>query len=1450
MEGNQESRHRHSHRRHSGIQDSNGQFVQRRTSKKHSSRDRRGHVYTDDFREAAIRAISPEIPVKITAAKSESEPESESSSHLSPRSSSPLSDIYQSPRSRPNGLTIPPGQRTERHDSSTSTIRPSRSKPRTRTLEEGALNKAPATVVSRAKQRAGSLQSTSFFKSNDDDDAPSIGYPSVIPSPPLEPETRGSRRRLVKAQARPSSPARGPRPAVNNAAQASSATDVKKVLQLMKTTCGRMHGILSFRSSSSSQWSSGYCAINVATGSLIYQTKGDVSQTKTLVPDLRGCQVRTLYDGDSKSTFLDVSTHSTTAGIHLRPHVQETFDSWLAALLCWQPIRPKGVHNKMTKRLASPTPEKRTKMGRRTSDYSDRRRNSEIVHHKDAATIKVGRMLMWDKDVRSATATISSKRISTYRQQRALSTSWRKVSCTLHENGHLKVNTDSDFALVSLIPLCQLSRCAVQRLHPSILDDEFCLAIYPQYSSTTDQLPHIFPVYLSLESRILFEVWFVLLRAFTIPELYGPEQIMADPQLVPVEAATAVSRAPSPSTDMFRVEKLLSLRMVEAKLYSSRKGHSRRSSSKPIHADTNKGLMIPGNYFAEVRLDGEVRGKTAVKPDTANPFWREDFDFSDLPPVLSSASIEIKTRSPGSRDWTLVANGPLDLELAQLDPLAIDGDIEISPLESTYGRVELQFDENDKVTDREKWWPVVNESQETVGEILMKVRIEELVVLMGRDYQLLSELLHNFSNALTSQMATKFPPGELRRLSEILLNIFQVSAQADEWLLSLVEDEIDNIHKEPQHTKFRYGRRIASNDSFGSGVEREMILRDLGKSAVVEANLLFRGNTLLTKALDLHMQRLGRDYLEETLGERIREIDDMNPDCEVDPNRVQDAEVLNRNWRSLVALTEAIWKTISDSALRCPLELRRIFRHISACADDRYGNFLRTIRYSSVSGFLFLRFFCPAILNPKLFGLLKDHPRPQAHRTLTLISKTLNTLGNLSSFGSKEPWMEPMNAFLNIHRQEFRDFVDSVCAVSPDQANSAIPASYATPITILGRLPGTSREGFPSLPYLIDQAKECAALVELWLDGPHNSESLTLIGDELILFNDLCKASREKTKHCLNRAEQAERPSGVLEPKWEELVEQMGRKARIRIANGQKSAEPSWPGSADEARRKARIRIQNGYSSSSTPNGSRTGTENSSTASLVSGYFHRNQASNGSSGYDLSTTSARTHGGESLQGADDISGASNDTQDGHSVAEEDEDDDNESVDAEIDTPPEPSSAAWDPGVMPSSFGQRPPPLHPPPEQQTPSPIPSYLDADDLPLGSSIYRIGPGAEAGTSASASASGSSHHNNSKSAYSIDTHTHTLPSDLSHIPKRSPLSSRDGIIDPPPLEGKSIYRLKTPNPSEQRHQQQQQQQYYHDYPQIDLPERAATPRSPGSRDGGKFSFGDFGNVFRKGRR
>ncbi|MCJ1415129.1 hypothetical protein MMC32_001460 [Xylographa parallela] len=800
----------------------------------------------------------------------------------------------------------------------------------------------------------------------------------------------------------------------------------------------------------------------------------------------------------------------------------------------------------MTKPQAMILPERR---------LGERKRNSAINGPKDASIIKVGKMLFWDHENRQNISR-SEKRISTYKQQRnASGTSWRKASCTLQENGHLKLFWETDTTTISTIPLSSLSRCAVQRLDPSVLDDEFCLAIYPQYTILNASIPPLRPIYLSLESRVIFEVWFVLLRAFTIPELYGPEQPLGQSETG--RSTPAFDCSSSAVTSMFRVEKNLSMRIIEAKMHAPKELENPVTHVLPRTGSSHGQEWVVGDYHVEVSLDGELRARTAVKTGTSNPFWREDCEFTDLPPVISSASVVIKSRHLGQKDWTLITHYPNTNVHDDVDNLGEGGDIEISPLDTMYGTVDLRLDDLERGKDTERWWPICNDHDEKVGELLMKVRTEEVVVLMSQDYQQLSELLHCFSNAVTYQIGATSPT-ELRRLPETLLNIYQVSGHASNWLMSLVEEEIDGIHKESSVSRFRYSRRIASNDSFDSGIERELILRDLGKSATVEANLLFRGNSLLTKALDLHMRRLGKEYLEETLSERLRDIDESDPDCEVDPNRVKQQEDLQRNWRNITALTEAIWTAIAASAIRCPPELRMIFRHIRACAEDRYGDFLRTVGYSSVSGFLFLRFFCPAVLNPKLFGLLKDHPRPRAQRTLTLIAKALQTLANMTSFGSKEPWMEPMNAFLTTHRQEFKVFVDAVCGISSERDTSGIPPSYAAPITILSRLPATSREGFPSLPYLIDQAREFAVLVGMWIES-RDEKALEAASEEIRTFDYLCEELRLRTRDCLNQAEQAERPSGTLEVKWEELIEQMDRRAKVPAAvpsSGSASSSP------------------------------------------------------------------------------------------------------------------------------------------------------------------------------------------------------------------------------------------------------------------------------------------------------
>ncbi|KAL6239137.1 hypothetical protein BDW75DRAFT_167806 [Aspergillus navahoensis] len=1123
-----ESESSNGYKRNSMHQGAYSRPVERRPSKKSSSKDRHGMVYPDSFRETTIRTVTPDSETGNNSPVSEAE-HLPSSAAPSPRAAARIRAPDRDSR-RDFSLYYSTGD----EDDTYSELRSQRARSRTTTLDDQRSDISSSSFLTRTRNRLGSINTTPQPKGAEDQTASSIGFPS-IQSPVYSPRTP-SRPRLSRS---PGSSGMG--------SSSLSNTDSSKILQLMKTTCGRMHGILSFRTSSTTAWSSGYCAINVAMGSLIYQAKGEPALAKTLIPDLRGCQVRSLVDPETRTNYLSVSTFTSGLGVELRPHVSETFDSWLAALLCWQPIRPKGVQNKMTK------PQSVTMIDRRVVD---RRRNSESTAQKDAAIIKVGKMLLWDRPSASGVRPSSGRRISTFRQQRALSSSWQKVSCTLQENGAFRLFTESDITLVTFIQLSQLSRCAIQKLESSVLEDEFCIAIYPQYAvHSVSGLTR--PLYLALESRVLFEVWFVLLRAFTTPELYGPA-IPADDDTLKTPGSVEPGNTNTASlADMFRIERMLTVKVTEAKMFGNKGADDTPRSRKQSRSHFSTAAASATNdYYTEVLLDGEIRAKTAIKYRTSNPFWREEFTFNDLPPVLSQVSIMVKTLNPAQRDWSLVAHGAYALN-QDINPTRLLDDVEVSSQDAMCGRVEIRLDDLEPGTENEKWWPILDDRDQCVGEMLMRARMEETVVLMSHEYAPMSEILHSFGNGLTVNMA-QIMSSELNQLSEALMNIYQVSGTTVEWISALVEDEIDGIHKESTANRLRYTSRLHSNDTREQGQDREVLVRDLGRTATLEANLLFRGNSLLTKALDFHMRRLGKEYLEETIGERLYEIDETDPECEVDPSRIHRADDLERNWKNLVSLTTSVWKSIASSASRCPAELRLIFRHIRACADDRYGDFLRSVTYSSVSGFLFLRFFCPAILNPKLFGLLKDHPRPRAQRTLTLIAKALQGLANMTTFGSKEPWMEPMNKFLNSNRNEFKSFVDSICAIPADRPTPIVTPSYATPIQILGRLPPPSREGFPSLPFLIDHARSFANLIRIWLEvAPARLSQMEELDPAVTKFHEIAIRLQQRTKECLSRAELAERPSGNLEIKWEELVDSLERSVTLSEESLSKPAAPA-----------------------------------------------------------------------------------------------------------------------------------------------------------------------------------------------------------------------------------------------------------------------------------------------------
>lgn len=69
-------------------------------------------------------------------------------------------------------------------------------------------------------------------------------------------------------------------------------------------------------------------------------------------------------------------------------------------------------------------------------------------------------------------------------------------------------------------------------------------------------------------------------------------------------------------------------------------------------------------------------------------------------------------------------------------------------------------------------------------------------------------------------------------------------------------------------------------------------------------------------------------------------------------------------------------------------------------------------KYTAVGAFIFLRFFCPAIVAPDVEGLVSTPPTKEMRRGLLLIAKIIQNLANNVLFGVKEPYMFPLNDFL------------------------------------------------------------------------------------------------------------------------------------------------------------------------------------------------------------------------------------------------------------------------------------------------------------------------------------------------------------------------------------------------------------------------------------------------------
>ncbi|XP_068130666.1 RAS protein activator like-3 isoform X2 [Hyperolius riggenbachi] len=301
----------------------------------------------------------------------------------------------------------------------------------------------------------------------------------------------------------------------------------------------------------------------------------------------------------------------------------------------------------------------------------------------------------------------------------------------------------------------------------------------------------------------------------------------------------------------------------------------------------------------------------------------------------------------------------------------------------------------------ERWVPLG-------GEVTLRVRgrYRKLCVLPMVQYKEFAEYLTRRYLDLSRAMEPILSAREKEELGRSLIYVLQSTGQAKEFLVHLGIAEIS-----------RYD---------------------------FQESLIFRENTIVTKAIEEYMKMVGQTYLEETLGAFVSHIYASTASHEVDPLRCSPEELSDNRGHLWQSCEEAV-QSILESQRSFPPELLAVFSSWQEKVAKRGKPELAS---RMVSACLFLRFLCPAILSPGLFHLSPEHPNPLAARALTLVAKVLQNLANFTRFGEKEDYMAFMNGFLEQYWDGMTYFLQSVA----DPDGEVSPSGYEGSIDLAHEL--------------------------------------------------------------------------------------------------------------------------------------------------------------------------------------------------------------------------------------------------------------------------------------------------------------------------------------------------------------------------------------------------------------
>nr|CDS30227.1 synaptic ras gtpase activating protein syngap [Hymenolepis microstoma] len=500
-----------------------------------------------------------------------------------------------------------------------------------------------------------------------------------------------------------------------------------------------------------------------------------------------------------------------------------------------------------------------------------------------------------------------------------------------------------------------------------------------------------------------------------------------------------------------------------------------------------KGLHNKRRYYCDVCLDRTLYARTTSKQSTSNSiFWAEEFDLNNLPDV-SILTVSLYLEADGGKDGrkglltrsnnkksskkpqnrlvgfvtlpvtNLCARNPSQTWLTLQPPGNADSMNPMLISSNEIGGGNFTIGSNNS-TGFISTTSSDNAPHGTGVQLRVSVRYKSVVILPISVYIPLHTLVQENGIEMTEWFEHLIPLKLKEEVASCLVNLHERGGTATAFLTELVVREVSDLENE---------------------------------------SMTFRSNTMATKAVESYIKLVGKEYLHNLLYRYIQRVLTCPDTWEVDPSKLSHSNlsggsllssdgrgtsstatmiiqdycsrkrvsstnssysdapenglsrlaVLNNgrvaqpgslvySQTQLLQHLDLVWEAVCASLPNFPKSLLDVFSSFRAALEPSKGaEFCDKL----ISACIFLRFVCPAILTPSLFGLASTFPgESNCQRNLTLIAKSLQSLANLSTFGDKESFMRFMNAYVEVQIPVMRKFLRDISSLPGVLENSSV----------------------------------------------------------------------------------------------------------------------------------------------------------------------------------------------------------------------------------------------------------------------------------------------------------------------------------------------------------------------------------------------------------------------------